>query len=96
MECSPVLLSSSAVPCPNLYLQLNGLIFTLDTMSMLWVNLFCLDLYRSLQHFKAIYKLENSSNQNEHIDVRLDGFKLKVFFWFSILLCIIQSRMALN
>ncbi|XP_077190555.1 bridge-like lipid transfer protein family member 3A isoform X2 [Paroedura picta] len=66
------------VPCPNLYLQLNGLIFTLDTMSMLWVNLFCLDLYRSLQHFKAIYELENSGKQNEHIDVRLDGFKLKL------------------
>ncbi|XP_054835874.1 bridge-like lipid transfer protein family member 3A [Eublepharis macularius] len=66
------------VPCPNLYLQLNGLIFTLDTVSMLWVNLFCLDLYRSLQHFKAIYELENSGKQDEHIDVRLDGFKLKL------------------
>ncbi|XP_062997535.1 bridge-like lipid transfer protein family member 3A [Elgaria multicarinata webbii] len=66
------------VPCPNLYLQLNGLIFTLDTVSMLWVNLFCLDLHRSLQQFKAIYKLENSGKQNEHIDVRLDGFTLKL------------------
>ncbi|KAJ7332970.1 hypothetical protein JRQ81_015150 [Phrynocephalus forsythii] len=66
------------VPCPNLYLQLHGLIFTLDTVSMLWVNLFCLDLYRSLQHFKAIYKLENSSKNDEHIDVRLDGFMLKL------------------
>uniref|UniRef100_A0ACB8F4D8 Uncharacterized protein n=3 Tax=Sphaerodactylus townsendi TaxID=933632 RepID=A0ACB8F4D8_9SAUR len=66
------------VPCPNLYLQLNGLIFTLDTVSMLWVNLFCLDLYRSLQHFKAIYELENSGKQDEHIDIRLDGFKLKL------------------
>ncbi|XP_061488313.1 bridge-like lipid transfer protein family member 3A [Rhineura floridana] len=66
------------VPCPNLYLQLNSLIFTLDTVSMLWVNLFCLDLYRSLQQFKAIYKLENSGKQDEHIDVRLDGFMLKL------------------
>ncbi|XP_044300545.1 UHRF1-binding protein 1 isoform X2 [Varanus komodoensis] len=66
------------VPCPNLYLQLNGLIFTLDTMSVLWVNLFCLDLYRSLQQFKAIYKLDNSGKQDEHIDVRLDGFMLKL------------------
>ncbi|XP_072853498.2 bridge-like lipid transfer protein family member 3A [Pogona vitticeps] len=66
------------VPCPNLYLQLHGLIFTLDTVSMLWVNLFCLDLYRSLQHFKAIYKLENSGKRDEHIDVRLDGFTLKL------------------
>uniref|UniRef100_A0A8D0B1D5 Bridge-like lipid transfer protein family member 3A n=1 Tax=Salvator merianae TaxID=96440 RepID=A0A8D0B1D5_SALMN len=67
-----------SVPCSNLYLQLNGLIFTLDTGSMLWVNLFCLDLYRSLQQFKAIYKLENSSKRDEHIDVRLDGFMLKL------------------
>nr|XP_060629091.1 bridge-like lipid transfer protein family member 3A isoform X2 [Anolis sagrei ordinatus] len=66
------------VPCPNLYLQLHGLIFTLDTGSMLWVNLFCLDLYRSLQHFKAIYNLENSGKQDEHIDVRMDGFMLKL------------------
>ncbi|XP_042317829.1 UHRF1-binding protein 1 [Sceloporus undulatus] len=66
------------VPCPNLYLQLHGLIFTLDTGSMLWVNLFCLDLYRSLQHFKDIYKLENSGKKDEHIDVRLDGFMLKL------------------
>ncbi|KAL8178938.1 UNVERIFIED_CONTAM: hypothetical protein K2H54_057946 [Gekko kuhli] len=45
---------------------------------MLWVNLFCLDLYRSLQHFKAIYELESSGKRDEHIDVRLDGFKLKL------------------
>ncbi|KAM6454827.1 bridge-like lipid transfer protein family member 3A isoform 1-T1 [Liasis olivaceus] len=66
------------VPCPNLYVQMNGLVFTLDTGSMLWVNLFCLDLYRSLQQFKAIYKLENSGKRDEHIDIRLDGFMLKV------------------
>uniref|UniRef100_A0A8C8SD88 UHRF1 binding protein 1 n=1 Tax=Pelusios castaneus TaxID=367368 RepID=A0A8C8SD88_9SAUR len=66
------------VPCPNLYLQLNGLTFTLDTVSMLWVNLFCLDLCRSLEQFKAIYKLEDSGRRDEHIDVRLDGFKLKL------------------
>uniref|UniRef100_A0A8C6X4D6 Bridge-like lipid transfer protein family member 3A n=1 Tax=Naja naja TaxID=35670 RepID=A0A8C6X4D6_NAJNA len=66
------------VPSPNLYLQMNGLVFTLDTRSMLWVNLFCLDLYRSLQQFKAIYKLESSGKREEHIDIRLDGFILKV------------------
>ncbi|KAM3840492.1 bridge-like lipid transfer protein family member 3A isoform 1-T1 [Vipera latastei] len=66
------------VPCPNLYLQMNGLVFTLDTRSMLWLNLFCLDLYRSLQQFKAIYKLESSGKREEHIDIRLDGFMLKV------------------
>uniref|UniRef100_A0A8D0L272 Bridge-like lipid transfer protein family member 3A n=1 Tax=Sphenodon punctatus TaxID=8508 RepID=A0A8D0L272_SPHPU len=66
------------VPCPNLYLQMNGLIFTLDTASMLWVNLFCLDLYRSLEQFKAIYKLEDSGKRDDHIDVRVDGFRLKL------------------
>lgn len=45
---------------------------------MLWLNLFCLDLYRSLQQFKAIYKLESSGKREEHIDIRLDGFMLKV------------------
>lgn len=53
---------------------------TLDTASMLWINLFCLDLYRSLEQFKAIYKLEDSGKRDEHVDVRLDGFQLKVPF----------------
>uniref|UniRef100_A0A669QKW8 UHRF1 binding protein 1 n=1 Tax=Phasianus colchicus TaxID=9054 RepID=A0A669QKW8_PHACC len=66
------------VPCPNLYVQLNGLTLTLDTASMLWINLFCLDLYRSLEQFKAIYKLEDSGKRDEHVDVRLDGFQLKL------------------
>ncbi|XP_071434559.1 bridge-like lipid transfer protein family member 3A isoform X1 [Pithys albifrons albifrons] len=66
------------VPCPNLYMQLNGLMLTLDTASVLWINLFCLDLYRSLEQFKAIYKLEDSGKREEHVDVRLDGFHLKL------------------
>ncbi|XP_064894484.1 bridge-like lipid transfer protein family member 3A isoform X2 [Columba livia] len=66
------------VPCPNLYAQLNGLMLTLDTASVLWINLFCLDLYRSLEQFKAIYKLEDSGKRDEHVDVRLDGFRLKL------------------
>uniref|UniRef100_A0A8C6YXW8 UHRF1 binding protein 1 n=1 Tax=Nothoprocta perdicaria TaxID=30464 RepID=A0A8C6YXW8_NOTPE len=66
------------VPCPNLYAQLNGLTLTLDTASVLWINLFCLDLYRSLEQFKAIYKLEDSGKHDEHLDVRLDGFRLKL------------------
>ncbi|KFM03256.1 UHRF1-binding protein 1, partial [Aptenodytes forsteri] len=66
------------VPCPNLYVQLNGLMLTLDTASVLWINLFCLDLYRSLEQFKAIYKLEDSGKHDEHFDVRLDGFRMKL------------------
>lgn len=62
-------------------MQLNGLMFTLDTASVLWINLFCLDLYRSLEQFKAIYRhLEDSGKHDEHVDVRLDGFRLKVPF----------------
>uniref|UniRef100_A0A5F4WF69 Bridge-like lipid transfer protein family member 3A n=1 Tax=Callithrix jacchus TaxID=9483 RepID=A0A5F4WF69_CALJA len=68
------------VPCPNLYIQLNGLTFTMDPVSLLWGNLFCLDLYRSLEQFKAIYKLEDSSQRDEHLDIRLDAFWLKVSF----------------
>uniref|UniRef100_A0A5F5PR17 Bridge-like lipid transfer protein family member 3A n=1 Tax=Equus caballus TaxID=9796 RepID=A0A5F5PR17_HORSE len=68
------------VPCPNLYIQFNGLIFTMDPVSLLWGNLFCLDLYHSLEQFKAIYKLEDSSQKDEHLDIRLDAFWLKVSF----------------
>lgn len=77
---NPSWFCSVLVPCPNLYVQLNGLMLTLDTASMLWINLFCLDLYRSLEQFKAIYKLEDSGKRDEHFDVRLDGFRLKVPF----------------
>ncbi|EHB06967.1 UHRF1-binding protein 1 [Heterocephalus glaber] len=65
------------VPCSNLYVQLNNLIFTVDPVSLLWGNLFCLDLYRSLEQFKAIYKLEDSRQKDEHLDIRLDAFRLK-------------------
>ncbi|XP_040839159.1 UHRF1-binding protein 1 [Ochotona curzoniae] len=68
------------VPCPNLYVQLNGLTFTVDPVSLLWGNLFCLDLYHSLEQFKAIYKLEDSRQKDEHLDIRLDAFWLKVSF----------------
>ncbi|KAG3289271.1 bridge-like lipid transfer protein family member 3A isoform X2 [Ictidomys tridecemlineatus] len=68
------------VPCPNLYIQLNDLAFTVDPVSLLWGNLFCLDLYRSLEQFKAIYKLEDSRQKDEHLDIRLDAFRLKVRF----------------
>lgn len=66
------------MPCPNLYIQLNGLTFTVDPVSLLWGNLFCLDLYRSLEQFKAIYKLEDARGKDEHLDIRLDAFWLKV------------------
>ncbi|XP_067860955.1 UHRF1-binding protein 1-like isoform X1 [Heptranchias perlo] len=64
------------VPCPNLYVQMNALQFTLDTRSMLWLNQFILDLLQSLEQFTAIYKLD-SGKKNEHVDIRVDGLMLK-------------------
>lgn len=66
------------VPCPNLYVKLNALQFTLDPVSMLWVNSFSLDLYQTLQQFKAIYKLNNSVKVEEHVDFCMNGLMLKV------------------
>lgn len=78
LPCTDLLFSLLSVPCPNLYIQLNGLTFTMDPVSLLWGNLFCLDLYQSLEQFKSIYKLEASRGKDEHLDVRLDAFWLKV------------------
>ncbi|XP_051890497.1 UHRF1-binding protein 1 isoform X2 [Pristis pectinata] len=66
------------VPCPNLYVKLNALQFTLDPVSMLWVNSFSLDLYQTLQQFKAIYKLNNSVKVDEHVDFCMNGLMLKL------------------
>uniref|UniRef100_UPI00398EFD82 bridge-like lipid transfer protein family member 3B isoform X1 n=1 Tax=Pristiophorus japonicus TaxID=55135 RepID=UPI00398EFD82 len=64
------------IPCPNLYVQMNALQFTLDARSMLWLNQFILDLMQSLEQFTAIYKLD-SGKKDEHVDVRFDGLMLK-------------------
>ncbi|XP_060701523.1 bridge-like lipid transfer protein family member 3A isoform X1 [Hemiscyllium ocellatum] len=65
------------VPSPNLYVNLNTLQFTLDPVSMLWMNSFFLDLYQTLQQFKAIYKLNNSVKVDEHVDFCMNGLMLK-------------------
>ncbi|XP_067913174.1 bridge-like lipid transfer protein family member 3A isoform X2 [Heterodontus francisci] len=65
------------VPCPNLYVKLNTLQFILDPVSMLWMNSFSLDLYQTLQQFKAIYKLNNSVKVDEHVDFCMNGLMLK-------------------
>ncbi|XP_048468199.1 UHRF1-binding protein 1 isoform X2 [Rhincodon typus] len=65
------------VPSPNLYVKLNALQFTLDPVSMLWMNSFSLDLYQTLQQFKAIYKLNNSVKVDEHVDFCMNGLMLK-------------------
>ncbi|NXP46889.1 UH1BL protein, partial [Heliornis fulica] len=70
------------IPCPNLYGQLNALQFTLDERSILWLNQFVLDLKQSLIQFMAMYKLNDNSKSDEHVDVRVDGLMLKFIIPF--------------
>ncbi|KAJ7422801.1 UHRF1-binding protein 1-like protein [Pitangus sulphuratus] len=70
------------IPCPNLYGQLNALQFTLDERSILWLNQFVLDLKQSLIQFMAMYKLNDNSKSDEHVDVRVDGLMLKIIIPF--------------
>ncbi|XP_010597886.2 bridge-like lipid transfer protein family member 3B isoform X1 [Loxodonta africana] len=65
------------IPSPNLYTQLNALQFTVDERSILWLNQFLLDLKQSLNQFMAVYKLNDNSKSDEHVDVRIDGLMLK-------------------
>ncbi|XP_060051580.1 bridge-like lipid transfer protein family member 3B isoform X2 [Erinaceus europaeus] len=65
------------IPSPNLYSQLNALQFTVDERSILWLNQFLLDLKQSLNQFMAVYKLNDSSKSDEHVDIRVDGLMLK-------------------
>ncbi|XP_052020728.1 bridge-like lipid transfer protein family member 3B isoform X2 [Apodemus sylvaticus] len=65
------------IPSPNLYSQLNALQFTVDERSILWLNQFILDLKQSLNQFMAVYKLNDSSESDEHVDIRVDGLMLK-------------------
>lgn len=70
--------SAALVPCPNLYAQLNALQLVLDPRSLVWINLFALDLRQSLEQFMEIYKLNDSQKPEEHVDVKVDGLMLKV------------------
>lgn len=65
------------IPSPNLYSQLNALQFTVDERSILWLNQFVLDLKQSLNQFMAVYKLNDNSKSDEHVDIRVDGLMLK-------------------
>ncbi|XP_037099110.1 UHRF1-binding protein 1-like isoform X4 [Syngnathus acus] len=65
------------IPCPNLYAQLNALQLVLDARSLVWLNLFALDLRQSLEQFMEIYKLNDSQKPDEHVDVKVDGLMLK-------------------
>ncbi|KAH0616778.1 hypothetical protein JD844_028163 [Phrynosoma platyrhinos] len=65
------------IPNSNLFVQLNALQFTLDERSILWLNQFVLDLQQSLSQFMAMYKLNDNSKSEEHVDVRVDGLMIK-------------------
>lgn len=79
MSLPPFLLPSAPpVPCPNLYAQLNALQLVLDPRSLVWINLFALDLRQSLEQFMEIYKLSDSQKPEEHVDIKVDGLMLKV------------------
>ncbi|XP_008398774.1 bridge-like lipid transfer protein family member 3B isoform X2 [Poecilia reticulata] len=66
------------IPCPNLYAQLNALQLVLDPRSLVWINLFALDLRQSLEQFMQIYKLNDSQKPDEHVDIKVDGLMLKL------------------
>uniref|UniRef100_W5L938 Bridge-like lipid transfer protein family member 3B n=1 Tax=Astyanax mexicanus TaxID=7994 RepID=W5L938_ASTMX len=66
------------IPCPNLYVQLNALQLVVDSRSLVWLNLFALDLRQSLEQFMELYKLDDSQKPDEHVDVRVDGLMLKL------------------
>lgn len=70
--------AAAPVPCPNLYVQLNALQLVLDPRSLVWLNLFALDLRQSLEQFMEIYKLNDSQKPDEHVDIKVDGLMLKV------------------
>ncbi|KAI5614928.1 UHRF1-binding protein 1-like isoform X3, partial [Silurus asotus] len=66
------------IPCPNLYVQLNALQLVVDAQSLVWLNLFALDLRHSLVQFMELYKLNDFQKPDEHIDVKVDGLMLKL------------------
>ncbi|KAM3588117.1 uncharacterized protein V6R79_021607 [Siganus canaliculatus] len=66
------------IPCPNLYAQLNALQLVLDPRSLVWINLFALDLRQSLEQFMELYKLNDSQKPDEHVDIKVDGLMLKL------------------
>ncbi|KAG7460347.1 hypothetical protein JOB18_023998 [Solea senegalensis] len=68
----------SLIPCPNLYAQLNALQLVLDPRSLVWLNLFALDLRQSLEQFMELYKLNDSQKPDEHVDIKVDGLMLKL------------------
>ncbi|KAM4046685.1 bridge-like lipid transfer protein family member 3A isoform 2-T2 [Anomaloglossus baeobatrachus] len=78
-ECLPV-------PPPALYIQLNGLLLYLASQSILWLNVFMVDLSHHLQQITDVTAIVNEGVK-ENRDVRLDGFNLKLSFPVSTSAC---------
>ncbi|KAG8588928.1 hypothetical protein GDO81_006159 [Engystomops pustulosus] len=70
---------SLPVPPPALYIQLNGLLLYFATQSILWLNIFMLDLSYHLKQLTDVSSIMNEG-ATENRDVRLDGFNLKLSF----------------
>ncbi|KAG7252684.1 hypothetical protein CRUP_025012, partial [Coryphaenoides rupestris] len=50
----------------------------LDPGSLVWLNLFALDLRQSLEQFMDLYKLDDLQKPDEHVDIKVDGLMLKL------------------
>lgn len=66
------------MPTSNLYAQLNSLQLSVDSASVLWINLFSRGLLHTLDQVKAFYHLQDSCKADEHVDIRMDAAQLKV------------------
>ncbi|XP_075470181.1 bridge-like lipid transfer protein family member 3A [Ascaphus truei] len=65
------------VPYPALYIQLHSLLLCLAAPSVLWLNLFLLDLSHRLQQFVVVSPVD-SGDTREHRDVLLHGYNFKL------------------
>ncbi|XP_063309123.1 bridge-like lipid transfer protein family member 3A [Pelobates fuscus] len=68
---------SLPVPSPALYIQIHGLLLSLAAPTILWLNLFMLDLSHHLQQFAAVSSTVGEGI-TENRNIRLDGFNLKL------------------
>uniref|UniRef100_UPI00358E0A9A bridge-like lipid transfer protein family member 3B isoform X2 n=1 Tax=Myxine glutinosa TaxID=7769 RepID=UPI00358E0A9A len=68
------------VPSSNLYIQLNALQLTVDSLSMLWLGRLVLDIAQSLEQCKQLYSPSDPQPHDEHVDIRVDVLMSKVIF----------------
>ena len=66
------------VPSSNLYIQLNALQLSVDSLTMLWLSRLVMDISQSLEQCKQLYLLPDSQGYDEHLDIRVDVLMSKV------------------